>query len=1345
MTTTGAASVRDANVLGVSFNGTGVTTAQAGQALTATLTGAGATSLTGAGVTSSGSSAGLAITSSATTSLGTSSVGGNLSVNGQGAIGQTGDVTVSGTTSLAAGAGDVTLARAGNDFQQAVSVTTTGAASVRDANALGVSFTNTSGATAQAGGALTATLSNSGATDLTGAGVTSSGSSGALGISSTGATSLGASTVTGSLTLGSTGAVTQSGDVTVTGTTAINAQAAAVTLANAGNDFQQAVSVTTTGAASVRDANALGVSFNGTGVTTAQAGQALTATLTGAGATSLTGAGVTSSGSSAALVIASTGPTRLGASTVTGSLSLDSTGAVTQSGDVTVTGTTAINAHAAAVTLANAGNDFQGAVAIATTGAASVGDKDALNLTLTNTGATAVQAGGALTTTLVNTGATSLAGAGVAVSGSSGALTVASTGATDLGASAVGGNLGITSTGAVTQSGDVTVTGTTTVNANAAAVTLANAGNDFRSAVAVTTTAAARVRNAGSLAVSFNDTGSATAQAGGTLSATLANSGATSLTGAGVTSSGSSGALSIASSGTTGLGASAVNGSLDIASTGAVTQSGDVAVSGATTLNAGASAVTLANAGNDFRGAVTVATTGAASVRDANDLGVSFNGTAATAAQAGGALEARLTGTGAASLTSAGSTTLTAVSASSLLVNSGGAVTQSGALDVPVLELQGAGAVALLNAANAVGKLAVGAGDGTIRFVNGGALSVDTVGATSGITRNADVLLRTESGNLSIAQPIQVGSHALRLTAANGAVSQAGTGAITAGGLAVSATGTIALDAATNALSGPLSAVAGDAIGLKSSTGYTVSGFAADTVAAPAWAAQDGLAATGKVVTLDTASGTVRQDAGKNLVAGSLVLKGSAAVTLENADNDVARIAVARGEGATDGAISYRDKDGFDITAVGAVDGITRAGKVTLGNGAGTAVFEGLNTSAPLVQVNGGSITVASPTLTDGKVSVPVFSLGGDIKVNQGAATLGVNKPAAVDDGLLSTYQQSIGIAKEVVLKDAAGKQIRVLADVIVQTSGSLTVASQGQLNLVADQGGSASLMQPGNQFAGSGSASGLSSGGLSANLASVPAAAASTDAPSRSLLRVAGRQVFVSGAGVNADMAYFSADSLATGGSPPSSGLPTNGAAVITARMAYSNVFGTNVQLPALAISISPAAFDGGGSPFGQLAVDIGRGDTTGAATNVNAGYITVLPKVAGDPATTAALIRNKAVILLTGPETGAQGYLFFYDGAGKESAILVKYNGYAPSSPQADGALSSIASVSEAARRDRFEEAVRTENVASRLRGGVITEVGPGRPATEGSSGTQPPGSCAPAGGQLGCAGDIGGGSKP
>jgi len=67
--------------------------------------------------------------------------------------------------------------------------------------------------------------------------------------------------------------------------------------------------------------------------------------------------------------------------------------------------------------------------------------------------------------------------------------------------------------------------------------------------------------------------------------------------------------------------------------------------------------------------------------------------------------------------------------------------------------------------------------------------------------------------------------------------------------------------------------------------------------------------------------------------------------------------------------------------------------------------------------------------------------------------------------------------------------------------------------------------------------------------------------------------------------------------------------------------------------------------------------------------------------------------------------------------------------------GWLSAVASVSERARRDRFDEAIRTENVTVRLRAGVIAEVGPGRPATQGSDGLQPPATCTPAPGLLTC----------
>ena len=86
---------------------------------------------------------------------------------------------------------------------------------------------------------------------------------------------------------------------------------------------------------------------------------------------------------------------------------------------------------------------------------------------------------------------------------------------------------------------------------------------------------------------------------------------------------------------------------------------------------------------------------------------------------------------------------------------------------------------------------------------------------------------------------------------------------------------------------------------------------------------------------------------------------------------------------------------------------------------------------------------------------------------------------------------------------------------------------------------------------------------------------------------------------------------------------------------------------------------------------------------------------------------------VVLSGPLTTA-GYRFFFDGAGKDGEIPVFYNGVLPATPQVSGSISATVAVSEGARKERFDDSVRTENVAVRLRAGVIAEVGPPPPAT-------------------------------
>jgi hypothetical protein len=255
--------------------------------------------------------------------------------------------------------------------------------------------------------------------------------------------------------------VTQSAVLNVAGTTTVAATGQAVTLTMAANNFGGAVSVTGKDVTLV-DSNAIALGESTvTGNLSVTAGGAVTNSgalaVTGTTTVSAAGQGVTLSQAANKFggAVSVTGKdvtledadaVALGTSTVTGNLSVKAGGAVSQTGALTVTGTSTFSAARQSVTLANAGNDFTGAVSL--TGAATqITDKNALTL-------------GTLATT--------------------GNLTVASTGALNLGQGTVGGALSATSGNAdITQSGGLTVTGFSNVNAGTANVTLNHEGNDF--------------------------------------------------------------------------------------------------------------------------------------------------------------------------------------------------------------------------------------------------------------------------------------------------------------------------------------------------------------------------------------------------------------------------------------------------------------------------------------------------------------------------------------------------------------------------------------------------------------------------------------------------------------------------------------------------------------------------------------------------------------------------------------------------------------------------------------------------------------------------------------------------
>ena len=287
-------------------------------------------------------------------------------------------------------------------------------------------------------------------------------------------------------------------------------------------------------------------------------------------------------------------------------------------------------------------------------------------------------------------------------------------------------------------------------------------------------------------------------------------------------------------------------------------------------------------------------------------------------------------------------------------------------------------------------------------------------------------------------------------------------------------------------------------------------------------------------------------------------------------------------------------------------------------------------------------------------------------------------------------------------------------ATVLQGSAGAITLAEGARLEVQASGGGSVRLAQDANSF--KGQLSVLS--GAAFNTAWSPNAKGGQAVQSE--VRVSGQQVMVGGSGIEADLIYIRADQLATAGD-----------AKLVARMPFDEiVLGKALSAPGMVLELAPGAFGTPGS-FGSvngqpIQIQVGSTETGNRSTGPNAGYVSVLPKAGAQGSTAVVLVGPKVG---SQPASGGPTYRFFHDGASQATEIPVVYNGVLPLTPAASGALSSINGDAEDARRARFQETVRTENVTVRLRSGVIAEVGPGRPSTQGSEGAKPPELCDPA----------------
>ncbi|MCX6875670.1 MAG: filamentous hemagglutinin N-terminal domain-containing protein, partial [Verrucomicrobia bacterium] len=363
--------------------------------------------------------------------------GGNLSLTSvNNAITQTaGMIKVTGISNIDAGTGAITLAQTGNDFQGAVNLTG-GVVHIVDANALTLGVLKT--------GNLTVEANQDGA--------------------STGTLNLGSGKVDGTLNAFSNkGAITQTGGLTVTGTSNLNAVTGDITLTQITNDFQDAVTLAG-GAVRIADANALTLGVLNTDNLTAEAN----------------------------MVGGSTGTLNLGSGTVNGMLDAFShNGLITQTGGLTVLGASSFDAATGDIKLDLPTNDFgpltfNGSIVLFREDFATeiVGTNTAMSLVVTASGAITDAAG----TTIGVTGLATLDAGANAITLGDNALDTTNFGSLNLTGTAVAitadsateltgvtaTSLSLTASGAITDAVGTTigVTGLATLDAGANAITL---------------------------------------------------------------------------------------------------------------------------------------------------------------------------------------------------------------------------------------------------------------------------------------------------------------------------------------------------------------------------------------------------------------------------------------------------------------------------------------------------------------------------------------------------------------------------------------------------------------------------------------------------------------------------------------------------------------------------------------------------------------------------------------------------------------------------------------------------------------------------------------------------------
>lgn len=723
----------------------------------------------------------------------------NLTVTAKGAITDSGEVIVTDDTSLTATGKTITLDESTSEFGDAagdtlglvgtnISVINSSATGTElvQVTAKGTFTLTSAGIVTQSAGIINATGlvtidASENDSDITLNSANLFGSVAVfgndVGLTEGGGTNLAASEVTGTFTLAAgAGAVIDSGDLLITGTTTITSTGA-VTLDSAGSVFDGAidlagsnVAMTNNEATEIADVDATTFTLTSADAVTQTGPIAVTGLVTVTtpaditlglantiGSIAVSGDAITINDTAGGLdIVSATAATTLSVTTAGGAL--------TDSGTISVTDTTTLQAGVSgtsfAVTLDSTTSTFGGTVTVTVGANTSIRDNDSLGLTLGASdieGTLSLTAGGDITATAasnvdgatvtLNAGSTgSITSTGIDYTGAAIALTLTGVNATvtptavgaptvALGATSLSGTLSLTNVGSVTQSAKQTVAGTTTITTETPAsddIDLSTIpGNTFGTLILTANDISIRESGAtdfgtttatGNLVVvsSGDVTDSGVVTVGGTTSVSsngndITLDSANVLTGA-LTLSGND--ITVNDTTATELTSVTASGGFTLTSGGAVTDTGTVSVTGAASVsNSGAAVITLDSATNNFGS-------------------ISTNGTAV-------------------SITEASATNLGATTATTLTVNSDGAITDSGTITASstVTMTAGAGAsnldaITLDDASNTFGDLDLEGGNITI--VENAATQFDDVDAAGNLSVTSAGAITQDTGELVI-------------------------------------------------------------------------------------------------------------------------------------------------------------------------------------------------------------------------------------------------------------------------------------------------------------------------------------------------------------------------------------------------------------------------------------------------------------------------------------------------------------------------------------------------------------------------------------------------------------------